>query len=478
MSSTAIPTRAGAQPRFTALRVAICAILAGAGATAARAADAPSTAVQAGPVSLTFGGFTALEAVDRNRNEGADIGSDFNTGMPFPYQSIYHMSEFRETARQSRLSLQADGPDDGAVKAQGYFEMDFLSAAVTANSRESNSYNPRMRHIYGLVQDTDNGWSLLAGQTWSLATLFSTGLTPHKEVTPLTIDAQYVAGFNWTRNPQLRVTKNWGDKVAFGLSFESPQAVIYTGPNAPAALVNQSGLGSGLENSTTTYSLDFAPDTIAKLAFDPGWGHYEVYGLLRGFRDRYPNNGAGSNNDVWGGGVGAGMILPHTKQLSFQLSGLAGSGIGRYGTTQLPDVTVKPDGSLATVQAVQALAGLTFKPNAAWTWYLYGGTEQASRTSFTNAAGTTGYGYGSGLYNNSGCESLTGTASTCVANTKSIEQVAGGFWWKYYRGRIGNMQLGLQGSYTRRDTFAGVGGSPTTDMTAMFVSFRYYPYQR
>jgi len=444
----------------------------------APAADAPSTAIQAGPLTLTFGGFTALEMVDRNRNEGADIGSDFNTGIPFPYQSIYHMSEFRESARQSRFSLLMQGPHSGAVSAEAYLETDFLSAAVTSNSRESNSYTLRMRHFYGLARNSDTGWYLLAGQTWSLATLYSKGLTPRAENAPMTIDAQYVAGFNWTRNPQLRIVKSWGHVAALGLSFESPQTVIYTGPNAPGAIVNQSGLGSGLENSTTSYSLDFVPDTIAKLALDPGYGHYEIYGLARGFRDRSANNGTGTNHTTWGGGGGAGMELPLGKLLTFQVSALAGSGIGRYGSAQLPDVTVKPDGSFATISAVQTLAGFVLKPDPRWTAYLYGGLEQAQRTAFTNAAGTVGYGYGSSLYNNSGCDSLTGTAANCVANTRSIQQVAAGFWWKYYQGAIGNLQFGLQASYTRRNTFTGIGGDPNTDFSAMFVSFRYFPYQR
>lgn len=481
-------TLAHAPDRVQSLRSMIRRILGAAGAGAllsgvalfgqvAWAADAaPSTTVHAGPVSLQFGGFTALEMVNRNRNEGADIGSDFNTGIPFPYQSIYHIPEFRMSARQSRFSLEADGPSSGPIKVQGYFETDFLSAAVSSNSRESNSYTLRVRHFYGLAENTDTGWYLLAGQNWSLATLYSQGLTPHKEVTPQTIDAQYVAGFNWTRNPQLRIVKEFGKVAALGLSFESPQAVISAGPNAPSAIVNQTG--GSLENSTTSYSLDFFPDTIIKLAFDPGYGHYEIYGMERGFRDRYPNNGAGTNFTTWGGAGGVGIELPLGKPLTFQISGLAGDGIGRYGSAQLPDVTVKPNGSFATIPAYQVLAGFVLKPDPRWTVYLYGGEEQASRTAFTNAAGTTGLGYGSALYNNSGCDSPTGTAATCVANTRSIQQAAAGFWWKYYQGEIGNLQFGLQGSYTKRNTFSGIGGDPSTDISMLFVSFRYYPYQR
>src|SRR3954451_12503288 len=60
---------------------------------------------------------------------------------------------------------------------------------------------------------------------------------------------------------------------------------------------------------------------LAKLAFEPGWGHYEVFGIARFFRDRiYPNqivitnpdcttkvggSSAGAYNDsTVGGGIG------------------------------------------------------------------------------------------------------------------------------------------------------------------------------
>src|SRR5215469_4717489 len=79
-------------------------------APAAAPAPAPSSSAptfKAGPVTLTFGGFTALETLYRNKNESADIGSNYNTAIPYAYQPNGHISEFRESARQSRISLLA-----------------------------------------------------------------------------------------------------------------------------------------------------------------------------------------------------------------------------------------------------------------------------------------------------------------------------------------------------------------------------------
>ena len=36
----------------------------------------------------------------------------------------------------------------------------------------------------------------------------------------MTIDAQYVPGFTWTRNPQVRLVKDFGSKVSVGLSLK------------------------------------------------------------------------------------------------------------------------------------------------------------------------------------------------------------------------------------------------------------------
>ncbi|MGA2024978.1 MAG: hypothetical protein ABSH23_09485 [Steroidobacteraceae bacterium] len=466
----------------------VAAIMIAASLSTASAADgdAPATpSWQAGPVTLTFGGFTALESLYRTRYEGTDIGSDFNTKIPFPYQTTnYNVSEFRETARQSRLSILAQGPRSGGMSAEGYFELDFLGDAENANSNESNSYTPRIRVLYGLFRDTDQGFYFLAGQSWSLVTLTRHEMDPRSEMPPLTIDSQYVAGFNWTRNPQVRFVKSWNDQIAVGLSIESPQAQVCPAASATSAVgCNTPGsavttvAGTQQLISATALALDFVPDVVLKVAADPGYGHYELYGLGRGYRDR--NSALGQNNTTYSGGVGGSILLPLVpSMLDFQASVLTGSGIGRYGSAQLPDVAVRPDDTLAAINETDALGGLVFKPNSAWTFYAYGGIEQASAAAYTNAAGTVGYGYGSPLYNNSGCLLATGSAAKCAADTKSIEQGAIGTWWKYYQGAMGNLQLGLQGSYTRRETFTGIGGDPSTNMTVIMASFRFYPYQR
>ena len=118
--------------------------------------------------------------------------------------------EFRLSARQSRASLLAKGDVDPVTHLAGYIEVDFLGAAQTANSNESNSYKPRIRHVYATFDQDDWGAHVLAGQTWSLITMNTKGIIPRQEDIPLTIDAQYVPGFIWARQPQLRFVKDFG----------------------------------------------------------------------------------------------------------------------------------------------------------------------------------------------------------------------------------------------------------------------------
>ena len=172
-------------------------------------------------------------------------------------------------------------------RARNSFFTMFRPKTQTSNSRESNSYTPRSRHIYATLDKDDWGLHILAGQTWSLLTTNTSGIIARKEQIPLTIDAQYVEGFNWLRVPQFRIVEDFGGGLWAGLSAESPQAVTSGGPAVPTGVnVNNNGNGAGLLNGTTTYTNDYIPDFDAKIAYEPGWGHYELKGLIREFTDR------------------------------------------------------------------------------------------------------------------------------------------------------------------------------------------------
>jgi len=438
-----------------------------------------------GGVTIQLGGFFEGTGIYRSRNEVTDIASNFNTGIPFRQSPLYHEGEFRESARQSRLSLLTTGDIGKAEHVAGYAELDLQGAAGTANSNESNSYNPRIRQAYATYDNDDIGLHFLAGQAWSLATMSKVGVTPRQENLPATIDQQYVPGFTWARQSQFRVAKDFDDrKFWLAASIESPQAVYSTstanGTGSNSGTANFTNLGISTLTPGQNYSTDIAPDVILKLAADPGFGHYEVYGLGRFFQDRVSVVGNGHNNTRLAGGVGAGVLLPVIPaKLDFEARGLAGYGIGRYGTSQLPDATIGPSGAPAPLPAVHALVGLVGHPAPSVDLYTYVGTEQVGRKSFN--VGNRAFGYGNPLYSNAGCDIELSTA-TCTGNTSGIVQGTLGAWWRFLKGDFGTVQAGLQYAYTRRSIFRGVtaaggGGNAGTDENTVLVSFRYLPFQ-
>jgi len=441
--------------------------------------------IRLGGVTVTLGGFVEVAGIFRTRNEVADISSNFNTGIPFPNSALNHENEFRGSARQSRVSLLVEGNISPAQKLAAYFETDFQGGSPTANQNESNSYNLRLRQAYGTYDNADLGLHVLGGQAWSLLTQQQVGITPRKEEVPLTIDAQYVVGFNWARQPQLRVVKEFADhKLWAGLSLEQPQNLTYVGPNGAGTLgggtANYQNPGSGILASTVNYSTDIAPDIIAKVAYDPGFGHFEAFGIARFLHDRVSVRGGGGNNTTLagGGGLAAGVPILGGK-VSFRGSVLAGYGLGRYASGQLPDSTLSASGAPVPLPELSALVGVVGHPIPTVDLYGYIGTEQVARRSFTQAG--RGYGYGSPLYSNAGCYTELSTAA-CAANTSGLVEGTLGAWWRILHGGYGTAQVGAQYAYVKRDVFAGVAppggkGNSGTDNNIFLVSFRYLPFQ-
>jgi hypothetical protein len=447
------------------------------------AAQDSTTTIRYKGVTVTPIGFVAAEGVWRQRNITADIGSSYNA-IPFSGTTNGHLSEARLTGRQSRIGIALDGKMD-ATKLSGFWESDFLGVGTSSNSNESNSYVLRLRQFYGAAAFS-NGWTLSAGQMWSLATSNKKGLANRTEVVPATIEAQYSVGFNWARQFGFRAVKSLGSAASVGVAIEESQTT-FSARNAPTNFVLGQAGGS-LLNATTNYSTDATPDVVAKLAFDPaGKGHWELKAIGREMRDRVidPTNTAGGSRNVATGayGVGFGAYIPmmHGSRdvLDIGLNGLVGKGIGRYGSAQLPDATVDVDGSLKPIKAAHALLSLESHPTPKLDVYGYAGAEYADRTAFVNAAGK-GVGYGSELNNNSGCETeaaptnqTTPNSGTCNADTRSIYQGSLGFWYRFYKGASGTMQWGLQYSYTARNTWSGQSIQPKANDSMLFGSFRY-----
>jgi hypothetical protein len=337
--------------------------------------------------------------------------------------------------------------------------------------------------MYGTVDWDNLGLHLLAGQAWSLATLNGQGITPRNEVVPPTIDGQYIPGFTWTRQPQIRLVQDLPHAVSIAVSLENPQTTFFTGVNPLPSTVHvvfNAPAGQGFD-SANTLSLNHVPDVIGKIVYEPIVAdrhvHLEAYYLYRSFYERLNFN----NQNSSGGGAGGGLTVQVVPQLlDFQISALAGKGIGRYGSAQLTDVTFDPAGNIHPIHEIEALAGLTLHVTPKFDYYIFFGEEKESAEAFDlpSATGLTPYGYGNPLYQNGGCfgENATVPATACVGNTRLIRQGTTGFWFKPYVGAFGRFQYGLQYSYSQRKSFEGLGGAPTANQNIVMASMRYYPF--
>jgi len=434
-------------------------------------------------ITLTPGGFLAAETVYRSKGLASDINTPFGT-VPFLGAGNAHTSEFFGSGRQSRVTLLAEGKVSNA-KLRGYYEADWLSAAVTSNNNQSNSYSMRQRQLYAQVA-FDNGWQLTGGQMWSLLTETKSGLENRTEALPMTIDPQYSVGFSWARQYGFRVSKAFNKKVFVGFAVENPQVNALSAANAPNNFFwGNLGTAGGLYNSTAVYSYNPSPDYVAKIAFEPGFGHYEIFGVASDFRDRiYPTAGStvgAFNKSHAGGGIGANArVSLFQKHVDVGAHFLGGSGVGRYGTAGLPDLTVRPDGTLALIKSYQGLGTLEWHSKY-WDIYGNGGAEYAGRNYRADGTGKL-VGYGVPTADNSGCDLETlpgsgtapGAAAKCAGATRSVVEASFGFWLKLYSGDKGHLQFGPQYSKVYRNLWRGVGGAPAADENMFLTSFRYY----
>ena len=442
-------------------------------------------------ITITPGGFLAAESVYRNRGLGADINTPFN-GINMPGSAQNSVSEFFGSGRQSRVAMLAEGKLSEA-KLTGYYEADFLSAGVTSNNNESNSYTLRQRQVW--AQAAYHDWTVTGGQQWSLVTETKKGVDNRSEALPMTIDPQYSVGFSWARQYGFRVSRNFGNKFWLAASVENPQTLFGARGNASNFVLGSAGNGGGLYNLNANYSFNSTPDFIVKAVAEPGFGHYEVFGIFSRFRDRiYPcvesttcTGATGAyNSSRNGGGVGANARVTFAKKIDFGLHAVMGNGVGRYGSSTLPDATVNPDGTLALLRSYQGLATLEWH-SPKLDVYLNGGEEYVGRRSQLDSFSGKYVGYGDPNFNVSGCYSETvpgsggfafGGLANCNADTRYIVEGTLGFWYRLYSGPKGKLQFGPQYSYISRNAWAGTNGTATSAPhgidNMVFTSFRYY----
>jgi hypothetical protein len=530
-------------------------------------------------ITLTPYGFFNGESVYRTHATGGEMPTPWSA-IPYEHADSYSLSEMYISGRQSRVGLITEGKTSWGVM-RAYFEGDFLGVGTTSNDNQSTSYIFRQRLALAEAE-TNSHWTFSGGQGWTLAAENKTGIStaPSNMALPTMIDPNYVAGLVWARMGSFRVTKSF-NKSSFAASAENPQ-LLYTASLAgstPYAVVGSAGLSAALMNQTISacspstsivnytnqtqtdsagntvniaipvyktmnscanmanVSFNKAPDIVVKASFDPGFGHYEVFGIARFFHETvYPGETTNSSlyggykdiatglvvapalttagaisNSVTLGGLGGSMRLPViANKFTFGAKGLFGPGVGHFGASTLSDATSNSSGELVPIHNFSGLFTAEVTPNPRLQLYFYYGGDYAGREDEANSAATTlgapaaaqnaagvwggtwkapsaaALGYGSRLLSNTGCNTSTApgyngsstgyyAGGSCSAQTRDVQEATGGYWYDIYKGDHGRLRQGFQYSYAVREAWSGANGIGARGIENMvFTSFRYF----
>jgi hypothetical protein len=319
---------------------------------------------------------------------------------------------------------------------------------------------------------------------WSLLTTNRHGIANLEELRPGGEDGNYVVGFTWTRERAVRVTRNFNDRVWIGFALENPESTYsaaFVPPNVMGLNTSQNAatgvnLLPFLANYSSGQSTTLAPDLIAKIAYEPGWGHFEIKGLGRLFRDRIAATAdtGGRTNTTEGYGVGFAALLPlANKRLELSLEGLAGHGIGRYGTAGFPDVTLDPTtAKMRPLRQARIMGGLVYHHGSRLDLFVYGGDEYTGRHPFLSPTATAA-GYGSPLVSYESCTNEV-ALNACRGDNRNIYEGTTGYWFHLYRGESGRIQYGNQVMYVHRNLWSGLGTTPDGSNIVVYSTVRFY----
>jgi hypothetical protein len=272
-------------------------------------------------------------------------------------------------------------------------------------------------------------------------------------------------GLTWGRIPQFRFVYHPTETVAAGLSLE--MADQYFGgsgggasPTLPSALpstfVNQL---DNAANSTQTPNL--MPDIIGKLAFDPKTGplhqHIEVVGLLREFRTYNQVNN--NHYDATAGGAAVNMNFEIAKGLHPIINTFWSDGGGRYLFGTIPDLAIRPDGSISPIHAYSTVDGIEYAINNTQLFTYFGETYGGRDVIIDTTGKPVGYGF-------------TGSANT---NNRSIQEITlGGIQTLWKDAKWGALQFIYQYAwYNRAPWYVAVGSPKNAHNSTIFLDLRY-----
>jgi len=433
------------------------------------------------PLAISIGNttFAPLGFVDatffgRSSNVGSGIGTNFG-GIPYNTSATNHISEANFSTQNSRIGFRVDSNFMDA-NILGYFEADFLGNQPTNVFVTSNSDTFRMRNVFVDVQK--NGFELLGGQDWSLATPNRKGLSPLPSDIFYTqnMDTNYQVGLVWSRQSQFRFIAHPSDNFALGVSLENPQQYIggSGGLNGaavtlPAAAGLSALSGTQINNGGTSYSAaNLHPDIIVKAAYDGHVSdeqilHVEAAGIFRSFKDAFPFGTPTMGYHTSTATAASGELnanLGLTKNFRLIANTFFGSGNGRYVFGLAPDFILRADGTISPIHTYSTVDGFEMNLVKNTLLYAYYGGVYVDRNIAVDTTGKyIGYGF-------------TGSSNS---NNRTIQEGTLGVVQTFWKNpNYGALSLITQYSYlTRNPWFLATGAPKETHTNMYWVDLRY-----
>lgn len=272
-------------------------------------------------LEVQYGGYIKLDMISSDYSDGdlgaASLGRDIYVPGTIPVGGIDESRDTDFHAKESRFFMKTSSMLDGH-KLRTHIELDFLTG-IDGNERVTNSYKPRIRHMYF----TYKRW--LFGQTWST----------FQNVSALPENLDFVGPAESTvfeRQAMIRYSAG-----NFQIALENPETTVT--PN-----------GGGGRIVTDDGAL---PDLILRYNIQQDWGSMVIAGLLR--RLDYENNATNIDDDTdalsisWSGKINVG----EKDDFRFMIS--TGSGMGRYmGLNLVNGAVIESDGDLDAIDSTAA----------------------------------------------------------------------------------------------------------------------------
>ncbi|MGN6593162.1 MAG: hypothetical protein ACTHJX_09710 [Terriglobales bacterium] len=415
--------------------------------------------LKVGDVTFTPGGFLDFTSLYRTTAVGSGIGTNF-AAIPFNNATAGRMSEFRESAQNSRLTLKVSAAP-GGLQLYTYLETDFLGNQPANVAVSSNSDTLRLRVFF--LDLRRGNWEIAAGQDWSLLTPGKLGLSPMPSDVAYgqTVETNYQLGLTWARQPQFRLLYHVSPHWTAGVSLENGEPYIGGSSGAPQAVIPAAYTGQVNNGSSNFSAPGFTPDIIAKVAYDSdpaGKGlHLEVAGLNSNFRTFTPATGL--TQRAAGGGLEADASLYAAPGFRLLANTFFGDGGGRYFFGTAPDLIVRQDGSVSPVLTRGGMAGFEWQALPTDMLYAYYGGLAIKPSFDLSGATPLGYGY----------------PGASAAQNRSLQEATLGLNHTFWKSpKYGSISLMTQASYLVRTPFAVAAAAPKNAHTTMlFANLRF-----